>query len=179
MNLCSTLTTFQKDIFLAWLKAWWLIRRSTCFFFLYQSHVGWLMRLIGFICKELVGSYLSSLWAKLSNVIYCWNLQNLQYSVFHSDDCEIACFDITQRGVFKENFPKSPTLERPNHFCAVACEKVCQLKVINSYKLTFAVSVGTSEDGAFLDAAEGLEKAPHIIFWLLLVEHADKELSVF
>lgn len=82
----------------------------------------------------------------------------------HSDDCEIACFDITQRGVFKENFPKSPTLERPNHFCAVACEKVCQLKVINSYKLTFAVSVGTSEDGAFLDAAEGLEKAPHIIF---------------
>lgn len=36
-------------------------------------------------------------------------------------------------------------------------------KVVNSYKLTFAVSVGTSEDGAFLDAAEGLEKAPHVV----------------
>lgn len=47
------------------------------------------------------------------------------------------------------------------------------------YDLTFAVSVGTSEDGAFFDAPKRLEKAPHIIFWLLLVEHADKELSVF
>lgn len=28
-----------------------------------------------------------------------------------SDDCEIARFDITQRGVFKENFAKSPTLK--------------------------------------------------------------------
>lgn len=32
------------------------------------------------------------------------------------------------------------------------------------YDLTFAVSVGTSEDGAFLNAPERLEKAPHIIF---------------
>lgn len=31
-------------------------------------------------------------------------------------------------------------------------------------RLTFAVSVGASKDGAFLDAPEGLEKAPHIIF---------------
>lgn len=47
------------------------------------------------------------------------------------------------------------------------------------HKLTFAVAVGTSEDGAFLDAAEGLKEAPHVVLWLLLVEHADEELSVF
>lgn len=81
-----------------------------------------------------------------------------------SDDCETAQFDIAQRRAFKENFAKSPTLKRPNDFCAAACENVWWLKVINSYKLTFAVSVGASEDGAFFDAAEGLEKAPHIIF---------------
>lgn len=45
--------------------------------------------------------------------------------------------------------------------------------------LTFAVSVGASEDGALFNAAEGLEEAPHIVFRLLLVQHADKELSVF
>lgn len=31
------------------------------------------------------------------------------------------------------------------------------------HKFTFAVAVGTSEDGAFLDAAEGLEEAPHVV----------------
>lgn len=31
------------------------------------------------------------------------------------------------------------------------------------HKLTFAVAVGTSEDGAFLDAAEGLKEAPHVV----------------
>lgn len=45
--------------------------------------------------------------------------------------------------------------------------------------LTFAVAVGASEDGAFLNAAERLEEAPHVVLRLLLVEHAHKELSVF
>lgn len=44
---------------------------------------------------------------------------------------------------------------------------------------TFAVPIRTSEDGALLNATEGLKEASHVIFWLLLVKHAHKELSVF
>lgn len=61
------------------------------------------------------------------------------------------------------------TLQRPGGFYGAA----------RGLELTFAVAVGASEDGAFLNAAERLEEAPHVVFRLLLVEHADEELSVF
>lgn len=47
------------------------------------------------------------------------------------------------------------------------------------YCPTFAVSIRASENGALLNAAEGLEQAPHIVLALLFVQHAHKQLSVF
>lgn len=70
---------------------------------------------------------------------------------------------------FRRTLESGATLQRPAGFCGAA----------GGYELTFAVAVGASEDGAFLDAAERLEEAPHVVFGLLLVEHAHKELSVF
>lgn len=55
---------------------------------------------------------------------------------------------------FRKTLQSRPTLKRPDRFYGAA----------RGYDLTFAVSVGTSEDGAFFNAAERLEKAPHIIF---------------
>lgn len=46
-------------------------------------------------------------------------------------------------------------------------------------KPTFAGSIRPSEDGAFLNLAEGLKEAADIILTLLLPQHAHKELPVF
>lgn len=48
--------------------------------------------------------------------------------------------------------------------CVRQVRKEKKRKVIIVTNSTFAVSVGTSEDGALLDAAEGLKEAPHVIF---------------
>ena len=55
---------------------------------------------------------------------------------------------------------KVADFERPSLFCEGALERI---RPSQSRLQTFAVSVGTSEDGAFLDAAEGLEEAPHVV----------------
>lgn len=152
------------------------------FFPLYQSLVGWLMRLMGFICEEFGGLYLPSLCGKAFwFCIHCWNLQNLQYSYVSGPLMTVKQPALTSLNMecLRRTLQSYQLWKAKSFLCSSLWKKVCWLKVINSYKLTFAVSVGTSENGAFLDAAEGLEKAPHIIFWLLLVEHAHKELSVF
>lgn len=45
--------------------------------------------------------------------------------------------------------------------------------------LTFAGSVRTPEDGAFLNLAKGLKEPPDVVLTLLLPQHAHKELPVF
>lgn len=66
-----------------------------------------------FICKELVVSISHPCRQSFSMPVTVENITNLQYYYVTMLllIVEMAFFDITQRGVVKENFAKSPTLK--------------------------------------------------------------------
>ena len=71
------------------------------------------IRLMGFICEELVGVYLLSPQAKLSKGVYCPNLQNLHYSYITAPLMVVNQPTLTALNMerLRGNFAKSPTLK--------------------------------------------------------------------
>lgn len=112
------------------------------------------MRLMGFVHRGIFFSLIPL--GKTFQWHFLTKFTN-SYVTFYGG-CERVRFD----GPSRESLRR--TLLLPLKGQTVSVKESASSKSRKTSNFTFAVSVWTSEDGAFLDAAKGLKQTPHIIF---------------